>query len=113
MSDEGKDGAGFTRVGDLVDSFLERKGVRPQLRRQSVLEEWDEIVGEGIGRVTRARSVSDGTLFVEVRSSAWLMELDMMKEEILARLNEGRDEDAKIERLVLVLAGSDPQDRAT
>ncbi|HSR42267.1 MAG TPA: DUF721 domain-containing protein, partial [Longimicrobiales bacterium] len=65
---------------------------------------WPEVVGEGIAEVTRARSVSDATLFVEVRSSAWMMELDMMKGRILARLNEGRDEASRIAKLVFVLA---------
>ena len=97
----GRDGP--TRVGELVDSFLEQKGVRRQVRRMSVLEEWDDAVGEGIARVTRARSVSDGTLFVEVRSSPWLMELNMRKAEILARVNEERDEASRIDRLVFVM----------
>jgi predicted nucleic acid-binding Zn ribbon protein len=51
--------------------------------------------------------VSEATLFVEVRSSAWLMELDMMKDRILAKVNQGRDADVRIERLVFVLAEVD------
>jgi predicted nucleic acid-binding Zn ribbon protein len=89
-------------VGDVLDAFLDRAGMRTQLERTSVLEEWPERVGEAIARVTHARSVSEGTLIVEVRSSAWLMELNIMKVEILRRLNEGREE-AWIEKLVFVL----------
>ena len=106
MSGEG----GFSKVGDLVDAFLDRKGVRSQVRRMGVLEEWAERVGEGLARVTRPRGVSEGTLFVEVRSSSWLMELNMMKNEILSRVNEGREEEERIERLVFVL-GEDHPDR--
>ncbi len=47
--------------------------------------------------------MSGSVLIVEVRSSAWLNELDMMKDEILRRLNEGRDE-GRIEAIRLVLA---------
>ena len=90
------------RVGPLVERFLEGSGVAEQVRRQSVLEEWSALVGERIAAVTRARSVSVGALFVEVRSSPWLMELEMMKGDILTRLNAGR-EDARIERIVFVL----------
>jgi len=97
-----RDQQGPVRVGQLLEEFLERKGVRAQVERVVVLDEWAERVGEGIARVTRPRSVSEGTLFVEVRSSAWLMELNMMKQEILARLNAGR-EGARIEKLVFVL----------
>lgn len=90
-------------MGDLLDSFLRERGMKEQVARQSVLAEWPERVGEKIARVTRARSVAEGTLFVEVRSSAWLMELNMMKGEILRRLNQGREE-ASLETLVFVLS---------
>ena len=71
--------------------------------RVDAAEGWEERVGEAIGKVTRARGVSDTTLFVEVKSSAWLMELNLMKDEILSRVNEGRDK-GLIERIVFVLA---------
>lgn len=90
-------------MGDLLDSFLRERGMKEQVERQSVLSEWPDRVGEKIARVTRARSVAEGTLFVEVRSSAWLMELNMMKGEILRRLNQGRAE-ASLETLVFVLS---------
>jgi predicted nucleic acid-binding Zn ribbon protein len=104
--------AGPERIGALLGDFLERRGVRAQIERTGVLEVWPEKVGEAIARVTRARGVSEGTLFVEVRSSAWLMELNMMRGEILRRVNEGR-ESALIERIVFVQGGepesSDPE----
>jgi len=99
-SERGSDGP--VRVGSILDDLLEKRGVRVQLERTSVLEAWAGCVGEGIAAVTFARALSDSTLFVEVRSSAWLMELDMMKGDILRRLNEGRDE-SSIERIVFVL----------
>lgn len=97
------DGKAPTKVGSFLESFLERQGVREQVERVGVLEEWSERVGPKIAEVTRARSVADRTLFVEVRSSAWLMELNMMKGRILARLNESRP-DAPLEKLVFVLS---------
>ena len=95
---------GPARVGDLVGAFLEERGVGSQVRRVQVLEAWSEVVGDAIAGVTRARSVADGTLFVEVRSSPWISELNMIKREILTRLNEGRERDSRIEKLVFVLA---------
>ena len=95
--------SGPERIDGVVERFLEGAGVAEQVRRQGVLERWPGLVGEAIAAVTEARSLSVGTLFVEVRSSPWLMELEMMKAEILRRLNAGR-EDALIERIVFVLA---------
>jgi len=90
------------KVQDLLGAFLEKAGVAGDLERQTVLQEWPERVGGQIARVTRARSVAEATLVVEVRSSPWLMELNMMKGEILRRLN--RDRDVPIEKLVFVMS---------
>lgn len=92
----------LVRVGDLLGSVLDEAGIRTELERVSALGQWEESVGEEIARVTRARSVSEGALIVEVRSSAWLMELNMMNREILERLN--RDLESKMDKLVFVLS---------
>ena len=68
-----------------------------------VLDLWPEIVGEQLAEVTRAKGVDEATLFVEVRSSAWLMELNMMKGEFLRRVNE-RLPETPLERIVFVQA---------
>jgi len=96
------DERGPERVGDLLGSLLDEAGIRTDLDRQSALSQWEASVGETIAGVTHARSVAEGTLVVEVRSSAWLMELNMMKGEILARLNA--DLEIEIDRLVFVLS---------
>jgi predicted nucleic acid-binding Zn ribbon protein len=101
---------GPTLVGDLVNRVLARTGALEQVQRASVLAEWDELVGARIADVTRARSIADATLFVEVRSSAWLTELNLMRHEILGRLNAGRKE-GRVERIVFVLAESPDRPR--
>ena len=94
--------SGPERVGRVVERFLQGSGMAEQVRRQGALEAWPVLVGDGIAGVTRARSLSEGTLFVEVRSSAWLMELELMKEEILGRLN-AELEGGSLRRIVFVL----------
>jgi len=94
---------GPEKVGDLLGGFLEKKGLREALVRVDVVDEWQERVGEAIGKVTRAQGVRDTALIVEVRSSPWLMELNLMRDEILRKVNEGRTE-GLVERIVFVLA---------
>ena len=94
------------KVGGVLASVLDRKGLRSQIERATVVDEWPQRVGEAIARVTRARSVSAATLFVEVSSSAWLTELNMLRRELLERINEGRRD--RIERIVFVLAETRP-----
>lgn len=99
MSDRGEP----TRLGELLDGVLQDSGLQEQIERQSVMDAWEEVVGDQIADVTEPVRVDGGVLFVEVRSSAWLMELDMIKHEILERLNEDRDE-GRIEKLRFRLA---------
>jgi len=96
-------GGGPKKVDGLLDGLLKKHGVEDQVRRMDVLALWPEIVGEHIAAVTRAKGVDDATLFVEVRSSSWLMELNMMKGEFLARVNE-RLPETPLERIVFVQA---------
>ena len=93
--------------GYSLDSVLKERGLGTQIRRVGALDKWTEAVGEKIAGVTRARAVVTSTLFVEVRSSAWLMELNLMKGALLERINEQLGKDATIERIVLTLMEGD------
>jgi predicted nucleic acid-binding Zn ribbon protein len=96
-------GTGPVRLGDVLGGVLRQHGLEDQVKRMAALDLWAEVVGEHIAAVTHARSVAEGTLVVEVRSSGWLMELNMIKGDLLARVN-ARMAEAPLERLVFVLA---------
>ena len=91
-------------VGDLLPRLLERRGLSAKVEAASVLPEWESLVGPGIAAVTRPIRVSEGTLFVAVTSSPWMMELSMMKAQLMRRLNAGKRA-GRIEQLVFVMDG--------
>jgi predicted nucleic acid-binding Zn ribbon protein len=99
-------GSGPVKVGNVLDGVLQQHGLDGQIKRMAALEIWPQVVGEHIAAVTRARSVEEGRLVVEVRSSGWLMELNMMKGELLGRLNE-RLPETPLNRVVFVMAETD------
>ena len=99
--------AGPTRVGDLLDDILAKRGLRTQIRRIGALHAWSDAVGEKISGVTEAKAVVASTLFVEVRSSAWLMELSLLKEALLERVNAGLGGEGTIDQIVLTLMEGD------
>jgi len=99
--------AGPTRVGDLLDNLLERRGLSTQIRRIGALDVWSGAVGKRISDVTKAKTVVASTLFVEVRSSAWLMELSLMREALLERVNAELGGEGTIDRIVLTLMEGD------
>lgn len=92
------------RVGAVLKGLLRDRGLEQAVDRASALAEWEDRVGPEIADAATPTGFDRSTLFVEVRSSAWLMELRMMERQLLARLNEGR-EDAPYERIVFRLAG--------
>ncbi|HEU0012451.1 MAG TPA: DUF721 domain-containing protein [Longimicrobium sp.] len=91
-------------VGDLVARFLDRSGLAPKVEAAAVIPEWEARVGPQIAAVTEPMRVSEGTLFVAVRTSAWMMELNMMKAELMRHLNAGK-KDGRIQQIVFVMAG--------
>jgi predicted nucleic acid-binding Zn ribbon protein len=98
-----KTGSGPTRVDALLGQVLERHGVHKSVQRMAILELWPDIVGEKLAEVTKVKGVDGDALFVEVRSSAWLMELSMLKGVVLERVN-ARLSDAPLDRIVFVQA---------
>jgi predicted nucleic acid-binding Zn ribbon protein len=99
--------AGPTRVGDLLDEQLGKKGLGLQIQRIGALEVWSAAVGAKISDVTEAKTVVASTLFVEVRSSAWLMELSLMRRALLGRVNAELGGEGTIDRIVLTLMEGD------
>ncbi|TVP42442.1 MAG: DUF721 domain-containing protein [Gemmatimonadales bacterium] len=94
---------GMGKVDEVLGGLLRNLGIHEEVARQGVLERWADVVGEQIAEVTRARSVSRGILFVEVRSSAWITELNLMRHELMTRLNAGAG-DGRVERIVFTQA---------
>lgn len=90
------------RVGSLVEGLLRNRGLVEGVERASVFPEWAELVGPEIARVATPVGFDRATLFVEVRSSAWLMELEMMERRMLAQINAGRRR-GKFDRIVFRL----------
>jgi predicted nucleic acid-binding Zn ribbon protein len=109
VSDRGAGGgeSGASHVGEVLARLIRKLGIEGELAGQGALERWNEVVGDRIAGVTRPRAVSRGTLFVEVRSSAWLSELNLMRRDIMARLNAGADKGGRVEKIVFVL-GEEP-----
>ena len=89
-------------VGDLLARVLNRKGLGAKLEAASVIPEWESLVGPQIAAVTRPQRVSEGVLFVGVANSPWMMELNLMKAELMRRLNAGKGE-GRIKQIVFVM----------
>ena len=76
-----------TKVGDALASFLDQSGLAERVDQAGVIPEWGSLVGPEIARVTEPQAISrDGTLFVAVRTNAWMTELSLLEPELLRKL---------------------------
>ena len=74
-------------LGDILANVLRDSGLADRVEQAAVLPEWPSLVGEQIAAVTEPRSITaDGTLWVSVRTHAWMSELSLLEPELLRAL---------------------------
>ncbi|HEY7681595.1 MAG TPA: DUF721 domain-containing protein [Gemmatimonadales bacterium] len=80
-----------TPLSDAIRGYLRKAGLMRRIGQAAVVEQWSDLVGPQIAKVTAAESVSpDGVLRVRVATPAWASELSLMTPQILARVNAAR-----------------------
>lgn len=86
-------------IGEAITNFLERSGISRRVEQASVIPEWPELVGQQIAQVTEPLSIArDGTLFVAVKTSAWMNELSLLEPQLLSSINAKADR-ARVARI--------------
>jgi predicted nucleic acid-binding Zn ribbon protein len=90
---------------DAIGAALAFHGITDRVRAERVLAEWSELVGPKIASRTRPHGVDGRTLVIEVATSAWLHELNLLRSPILAGLVERVGEPRVFDQLVFRLAG--------
>ena len=75
-------------LANVLGSFLKESKLDERVEAAQVVPEWESLVGKQIAAVTKPISVTlDGTLFVAVKTNAWMTELSLMEPQILRALN--------------------------
>jgi len=90
---------------DAIAAALTFRGITDEVRARRVLTEWTELVGPKIASRTRPDGVYERVLVVEVASSAWLHELNLLRAQILTGLHARLGEPRLFDDLKLRLAG--------
>lgn len=74
-------------VGGVLDGLLAGLGLDERLRQGRALVVWEKVVGPQIAGHTRPHKLRDGILEVGVDQPAWMQQLQLMKPQILRKLN--------------------------
>ena len=92
-------------AGDAIRAALRLNGIADQVRAEAVLTQWTDLVGPKIASRTRPYGVHERVLVIEVASSAWLHELNLLKSQILGGLLQRLGEPKLFDDLKFKLAG--------
>lgn len=75
-------------LGEILRKILKKKNIPSGGTDKRLLDLWRRAVGPQIAAQTLPDNIKRGTLFVRVSSPVWMHQLQFLKEEILARINE-------------------------
>jgi len=104
---------GTQTASAAVAAALQRYGIADEVRAGRLVTEWSELVGPKIAQRTRAEGVTDRLLWVEVATSAWLHELNLLRPQLLKGLLERLGPPALFDDLRFRLAGRHRRDPVT
>lgn len=88
-----------------ITNVLAFHGIADRVRAERLVTEWTELVGPKIAQRTRPDGVNDRVLWIEVATSAWLQELNLLRPQLLASLVERLGEPRLFDDLKFRLAG--------
>jgi hypothetical protein len=91
-------------VGTLLPDAVQGSPIARCLRESAIWKVWKSAVGPQIAAKTRPTAIRGGVLTVTVANATWLQELNFLKTELRAKLNEALGEE--LVRDIFLKAGS-------
>jgi predicted nucleic acid-binding Zn ribbon protein len=74
-------------IGHALDELVKSLGIQKKIKEYDAIIYWDSVVGKQIAKMATATSITQGVLFVHVKTSTWRNELTLRKKEIIDKLN--------------------------
>ena len=74
-------------LAQLMETALRNAGLQKRLAEYQAVEAWEQVVGSAVAEQARATVIRGGVLFVDVKSSVWMQELQLLRGDIIERLN--------------------------
>jgi hypothetical protein len=83
-----KDKSKLVHIGSIINDVLKNYRREPDGELIRVWHVWDSIVGDVISKNAKPAAFKGRILLVHVTSSTWVHQLQFLKEEMIAKLNE-------------------------
>lgn len=75
-------------LGEVLEGFLRRSGLKRRIQEQKILDLWEGVVGQAVAERTEPIRVQNRVLQVKVDNSVWMQQLQFMKSLILKKFQE-------------------------
>jgi len=80
--------AGFVHIGGLLDDILKNYRRESDIELIQVWQVWDDTVGDIIAQNAKPAAFKGRILLVHATSSTWIHQLQFLKKEMIAKLNQ-------------------------
>ncbi len=77
----------FVHIGDIIDKAIKNYRIESDEELSHVWNLWNGLVGEAIAKNAQPAAFKGKLLLVHVTSSTWMHQLQFIKEEIKAKVN--------------------------
>jgi predicted nucleic acid-binding Zn ribbon protein len=76
------------QIGKVLAKSLKNLRIDRRIKEESIVLNWNRLVGERIASKANPLMVRDSILFVRVENASWRTELFFMKRKIIEELNQ-------------------------
>ena len=76
------------RIDQVLNRTLKGLKIEKRIKEETVILNWNRVVGERIAKESNPLKVKDSILFVKVENASWRNELVFLKSNIIRELNQ-------------------------
>ena len=80
-------------IGEVLREYIDSLQMRRKLKESRIEKQWEELLGKNAASLTKRVFIRNGILYVYLNSSVLRNEILMMRETLIARINENAGEE--------------------
>ncbi len=80
-------------IGEVLREYIDSLHMRRKLKESRIEKQWEELLGKNAASLTKRVFIRNGVLYVYLNSSVLRNEILMMRETLIARINENAGEE--------------------
>lgn len=75
-------------ISELLSQYLRQQGMETPLLQRRIVDTWDSLMGPAIAQYTTEKFIKNQILFVKILNPALRQDLNMMRSQLVKRLND-------------------------